>query len=212
MKSEAFSQYTKELSLSKYEPLKTEEERKLLLEFANGSVVAFNKLVNAHLRYVVFFLRNYTIPNNVDIMDVIQEANMGMMEGIRRYDATRYTCRVFSFCFFYVRLSISRFLKGLQKEKSLFRNVIEGDEAVAGEDFFSTSNALAAKDIIQSTLTILEDKERKIIVLLFGLQSPYQPKSLQEVGSILQLSAERIRQIKDEALVKLEKKEALKHL
>jgi len=56
-------------------------------------------------------------------------------------------------------------------------------------------------DIID-TLNVLSEKERKVLIMRFGLAGQ-EPLSLREVGRIFSLSPERIRQIEDRALRKL---------
>ena len=57
-------------------------------------------------------------------------------------------------------------------------------------------------DDILDTLNILSEKERRVLVMRFGLDSN-KPMSLREVGRVFSLSPERIRQIEDRALRKL---------
>jgi len=96
---QSFVLYTRELSHKRYTPLTAERERELLAQYSSGSVSAREQLINAHLRFVVYLLRDYKIPNTINIMDIIQEGNCGLMEGIKRFDSTTYTCRVATFAF-----------------------------------------------------------------------------------------------------------------
>jgi len=58
------------------------------------------------------------------------------------------------------------------------------------------------KDEINNALSTLTDRERKILILRFGLEDG-APKTLEEVGSIFKVTRERIRQIEAKALRKL---------
>ena len=53
-------------------------------------------------------------------------------------------------------------------------------------------------DLLQS----LETRERKILTLYFGLYGNKE-STLEEIGQEMQLTKERVRQIKDKAMVKL---------
>ncbi|MFN0205142.1 MAG: RNA polymerase sigma factor RpoD/SigA [Planctomycetota bacterium] len=55
---------------------------------------------------------------------------------------------------------------------------------------------------IEKALTIVDARERKILKLRFGLDTSL-PRTLEEVGEVLNLSRERVRQIQEEALAKL---------
>ncbi|NUM53214.1 MAG: sigma-70 family RNA polymerase sigma factor [Candidatus Hydrogenedentes bacterium] len=59
-----------------------------------------------------------------------------------------------------------------------------------------------ARDVIDETLASLSEREEKVIRLRFGLGDGY-PRTLQEVGSIFDVTRERIRQIEAEGLRKL---------
>jgi RNA polymerase primary sigma factor len=56
---------------------------------------------------------------------------------------------------------------------------------------------------VRSVLGELDDKEREIVELRFGLDRDGEPRTLQEVGDALGLSRERIRQIESRAKEKL---------
>jgi len=60
-----------------------------------------------------------------------------------------------------------------------------------------------AGEVIEETFACLTPKERSVMVLFFGLTPPYEVKTLQEIGSLLHVSLERVRQIREGALKKL---------
>lgn len=61
----------------------------------------------------------------------------------------------------------------------------------------------AMADRVRVALGELDEKEREVVELRFGLDRDGDPRTLQEVGDILQLSRERIRQIESRAKEKL---------
>jgi RNA polymerase primary sigma factor len=69
----------------------------------------------------------------------------------------------------------------------------------------------AMKDLLYGALTELEEKEEIIIKLRFGL-GDQEPKTLKEIGEMLGLSRERIRQIEVQALQKLSRCQRSQHL
>jgi RNA polymerase primary sigma factor len=61
----------------------------------------------------------------------------------------------------------------------------------------------ATVERVRDALTELDDKEREVVKLRFGLDRDGEPRTLQEVGDALGLSRERIRQIESRAKDKL---------
>ena len=55
---------------------------------------------------------------------------------------------------------------------------------------------------IEEVLSTLKEREAKILRLYFGLDSP-EPMTLEEIGSLLGITRERVRQIKEKALTRL---------
>ncbi|HEY9621982.1 MAG TPA: sigma-70 family RNA polymerase sigma factor [Crinalium sp.] len=68
--------------------------------------------------------------------------------------------------------------------------------------------AIVLRDQCQQFLTCLNDKERELIVLRYGLQDGKQ-RSLAEVGEVFGFSRERARQIEAKAMRKLKKQATL---
>ncbi len=62
----------------------------------------------------------------------------------------------------------------------------------------------ALRTQVRQALHELDDKERKVILLRFGLTGE-EPRTLKEIGEMMNLSRERIRQIEAQALRKLNK-------
>lgn len=66
------------------------------------------------------------------------------------------------------------------------------------------------KGSIEHLLSTLTDREKQIITCRFGINGE-QPKTLEQLGSIMGYSKERIRQLEDTALSKIREKEELRH-
>jgi len=205
--SDAFSFYTRKLSAPCFSPLSAAEERELILQYSETrSQELFTKLTNSYLRFVLYVLKSFKIPDSVDIMDIVQEGNIGLMESITRFNPQKYQCRITTYSIFWIRLYISAALSQHQKLTSVFSALPEDSDPkvpVSGVDEFGVDEVSA--DIVKYILPVLDGREKSVIVQFFGLLPPYQPKTLQEIGSMLHIHLERVRQIKDAALQKLKK-------
>ncbi len=93
---------------------------------------------------------------------------------------------------------------------SLDKPVGDEDDSIVA-DFIADQNVISPekyaemvmlKEQIQSLLSTLKDRERKVLTLRFGIDDD-RPRTLEEVGKELKVTRERIRQIEDKALRKL---------
>lgn len=71
--------------ISKYPLLSTEQERELAEKAHNGDKSALDKLIKCNLRLVVAFAKKYCF-TGLDILDVIQSGNIGLIEAAKKYD------------------------------------------------------------------------------------------------------------------------------
>jgi RNA polymerase primary sigma factor len=74
------------------------------------------------------------------------------------------------------------------------------DQFSAGPDDETYERALSST--IEEALGTLKDREAKVLRLYFGLEST-EPMTLEEIGAQLGITRERVRQIKEKALVRL---------
>lgn len=204
--SKAFTLYTKDLSNKKYTPLSSAEERKLIIESKSEDTIlakiAFDKLVESHLRFVVYFVGKYSLPPVIDVMDVIQEATLGLMEGIKRFNPFVYDCRVFTFCSWWIRFYINTYLGKFQKLETIS---IDETEMDMGEVLPDSTYISIFEEISKIWNKELSSVEVAVLTLTYGLNPPYNSKTLQEISSILHINLEHVRQIKLKALKKLNK-------
>jgi RNA polymerase primary sigma factor len=61
----------------------------------------------------------------------------------------------------------------------------------------------ALTESIEAALGALKERESKILRLYFGLDGAAEPKTLEEIGALLGITRERVRQIKEKALSRL---------
>ena len=71
-----------------------------------------------------------------------------------------------------------------------------------GEEPDERTQRQALRDVLEASLTHLPDREARILKLYFGLDGE-EPHTLEQIGRQFSVSRERIRQIKDRALVRL---------
>src|ERR1700729_2241253 len=86
-----------------------------------------------------------------------------------------------------------------EEEDSHLGDFIEDQEAIAPAE---AASVMLLKEKMQDVLQNLTDRERKVLVLRFGLEDGHQ-RTLEEVGQEFGVTRERIRQIEAKALRKL---------
>ena len=226
-KKNSISKYIEEIT---DRPLLSDEQERLLAQRINeGDTTAISELVESNLRFVLSIANQYK-GNDVSYDDLVSEGNIGLMRAASRfspYPGKRFV----SFAAPIVRDSIEQFIEkhsGLYKipqgEKSQAESrrshpaSIDAPIPAGSKNNFNllnlienTSASYADKQItkediehrIQSIFTQLNERERRVMSLIYGVGSDRH--TMVEVGAIMNLNRERVRQIRDKALRKLRK-------
>ncbi len=96
----------------------------------------------------------------------------------------------------------------LNGEDTSLLDVIQNNEVVQADTMMMNQ---ALKKEIERSLNVLDEKEKDVISLFFGLESD-EAYTLEEIGEKYDLSRERVRQIKEKALKKLRLRNNSQHL
>lgn len=92
--------------VSKLSMITPEKEVELTKRIKLGNKAAANELVTANLRFVISVAKQYQ-NKGLDLVDLIQEGNIGMLEAAYKFDETR-GYRFISYAVWWIRQSIMR--------------------------------------------------------------------------------------------------------
>lgn len=106
---------------------------------------------------------------------------------------------------------VEAILKINSKEVSMDAPVSSDDDLTFIDTMVPENNYDADKEIVSQTeseeikrsLSVLSEKERRIIIYYFGLDDNNHAYTLEEIGYMMDMTRERVRQVKDKALKKL---------
>lgn len=122
MTTDSLNMYLKEIR--QYPLLSAEEERDLIARIGRGDMVARDKLVESNLRLVVSIAKKYQ-NNGLALMDLIQEANIGLLYAIEKFEPER-GYRFSTYASWWIKQTISRALDNKSKMIRLPAYVVEG--------------------------------------------------------------------------------------
>jgi len=102
--------------IGKVELITAEEEVELARKIKNGDQVALEKLTKANLRFVVSVAKQYQ-NQGLNLPDLINEGNLGLMKAAQRFDETR-GFKFISYAVWWIRQSI---LQALAEQSRIVR-------------------------------------------------------------------------------------------
>ena len=108
------STYLKDIN--KIPLLTRDEEYDIAIKAAAGNVAAREKLVQANLRFVVNVAKKYQ-NQNIPLLDLISEGNIGLMNAVERFDATK-GYHFISYAVWWIRQAI---LKAISEKSRMIR-------------------------------------------------------------------------------------------
>ena len=214
--------------ISKYPLLTKEQEKVLLQKVREGSREAMDLLVKSNLRFVVNIANLYK-GQGLDVNELINEGNMGLIEAARRFDQNQ-KIKFISYAVWWVRQNITRaiaergrlvrisaekelVLRRFAKKGGQMHQVVGGGlmldpkslEGVSAAEFRTDDLAEQHnrnKLFDKAMDNSLSEQEKEIIKLYFGFKMD-SDLNLKEIAPMIGLSKERTRQLKDSALEKL---------
>lgn len=206
--------YFKEIS--EFKPLSREEEFSLWERYRkNNDIGARDKLIKSNLKFVASVARNYQ-GLGLSYADLIAEGNCGLMKAIDKFDYEK-GYKTISYSVWWIRQSILEALKeragiegdslpqDFEKQNPYDDDEQETDELIESEYIANNYDELKTEEIkkvISTLIDCLNDREQYVITEYFGLNAE-EGKTLEEIGNSINLTKERVRQIKEKALKKL---------
>ncbi len=139
--------------IRRYPLLTREEEHRLAVEYKEfGNIEAAYKLVTSNLRLVVMIAREYQRALR-NLLDLIQEGNIGLMEAVKNFDPYRGV-RFPSYAVWWIRAYIIRYIMNdwrmvkigtTQAQRKLFFNLQKEKERLEAEGIASGPKLLAQR-------------------------------------------------------------------
>ncbi len=192
--------------ISKERMITPDEEVELAQRIHKGDREALDKLVRANLRFVVSVAKLYQ-NQGLSLADLISEGNIGLVKAAERFDETRGN-KFISYAVWWIRQSImqaiseqARMVRLPDDQDDLIRQIqnrMDTELDAADAPFNNASLHVELDDLLKG---LLKEREALIIKETFGIGC--RPKSQEEVRLELGLTRERVRQIRNRALLKI---------
>ena len=209
--------------LKKYKPLTKAKEKRLLKKCKKGNLKAKNEILEANLRFVFDIAKHYT-GRGVPISELISDGNIGLLRAIEKFDESK-DVKFISYAVWWIRQAMLESIKrrnainfveiepNTDNDSSMDKKLIEDDEDdVSFNNDFSNENDEKSIEVSENQCNIitsltgtLSDRQRDIVENYHGINDKKE-LTLTDIGKKYNLSSERVRQIKLNAIRKLRSK------
>lgn len=202
----------------RYHPLTQDQEIALAQAARQGDQQARKRLIKAYLILPVNIAHQNLRPG-VDLMDLIQEGNIGLIKAVDMFDPAQGT-RLGTLARFWVEKYILRFLRNEQEElvsldmevvdsgeTLLLRETIEDKGSIMGDQGIKNIDTLIEqeelKQQVHEMLSALPEREQEVLRLLYGLDG-YPEMSREEISKLMCVCPQYISRIRIAALKRLQ--------
>lgn len=196
--------------LKRCKPMTKEEEFRMFEKFHNGDRKSYEKIITSNLKFVVSIAKRYR-KYGVNFADLISEGNFGLIKAVGNFDEKK-GIRFISYAVWWIKAYIQEYINSVINNNIIdfeglnYNNVdneYEENSNIINNEFEDEMiNAQSRDTSLTELMECLEKREQEILILYFGLYGNKE-STLDEIGDEMNLTKERVRQIKDKALVKM---------
>ena len=195
-------------------PLSKEEELDCIIKAKQGDLIARNKLIEHNLRLVVFLAKKYE-SSGYDLEDLVSIGSIGLIKGIETYKIDKniklatYASRcIANEILMYIRKNKKRKTEVSLEDSLTYDsegNELHLEDILGTEDniIFNEFSKRVDKDILKKELVKLNDREKLIMTLRYGLNDSDE-YTQKEVAEILGISQSYISRIEKKIIKKLQ--------
>ncbi len=165
-----------------------------------------NQIIRANLRLVVSIAKKRVGPSN-NFFELVSDGNMSLIRAVEKFDFSRG----FKFSTYASWAIMKNFARTIPEEKSRRDKYVTGHEEMfeaaadhrTGEYEYESDHR-RNQEAVQGMLGRLNDRERQILVSRYGIGGASE-QTLEQLGKVLGITKERVRQIESRAQEKLRK-------
>ncbi len=184
------------------------EQAKELLRWNTTATAYREQIAETNLALVLAMAKRVRLGEG-EYADLIGEGNMALMRSVDKFDCGRG----FKFSTYACRSILKAFSRhGIKVSKHKQRFPVEFDPALEHGDGVASiraaserQDAAEVRDIVESNRADLTEIEREVVMHSFAFQGLDQGRTptLAQVGNLIGLTKERVRQIQNQALAKI---------
>ena len=174
-----------------YPMLTKEEEHRLAVAYKeNGDQMAGYKIVMSNLKLVVFIAREYQ-RNIQNILDLVQEGNIGLLEAIKQYDPYK-GIRFPSYATYWIRAYMLRYIINnlrlvkigtTQAQRKLFYNLQKEKDRLIAAGFVPEAKLLADRLNVKESEVI--EMEKRLSLSDASLDAPLRSSDQEKEQTLL---------------------------
>lgn len=196
-------------------PFTTEEENQLVIKLSNGDQKVRDLLIEHNLRLVVYIARRFE-NTGVDLDDLVSVGTIGLIKAVNSFNADK-NIKLATYASRCIENEILMHLRKTLKIKSevSFDEPLntdnEGNELVLSDVMGTDVDAVykkiesgVEKDLLIGALKRLNDREREIMELRYGLNGT-EEKTQKEVADMLGISQSYISRLEKKIIGRLKK-------
>jgi len=196
-----FSEQRKQLSPQKPAARLVSRLEQLLEDISNVK----NLLIRSNLRLVVSIAKRY-LKSNAGFFELVSDGNISLIRAVEKFDYARGN-KFSTYASWAILKNFARSVPAEHQRLDRFRtgqdDVFAQSSEHRGSFFLDEQMNKTQRAVIRELMQELDGREQRVIACRFGLEEGAEPETLEQVGSRLGVTKERVRQIEVRTLEKL---------